>query len=50
MSREQPDEHPLDTDAIAADDELVEQLRAGETPDGPLGQRLGAFRDETQQP
>lgn len=33
---------------VAADDDYVEQLRAGATPDDELGQSLAAWRDDVQ--
>lgn len=45
MSKTTPDPTP---DDVAADDGYVEKLRAGETPDDPLGQVLGEWRDEVQ--
>lgn len=49
MSGKQPEEHPLDPAALKADNELIENLNAGdEPPADELGQMLGAWRDETQ--
>ena len=39
---------PPDRDDVAADDEYVERLRNGETPDDEMGQMLGAWRDEAR--
>lgn len=34
---------------VKADDALIEDLRAGATPDDPLGHTLAAWRDDTQE-
>lgn len=40
---------PIDVAAVRADDDLVEDLRAGNVPDGdPLGRTLGAWADEAR--
>jgi len=43
-----PADEPLNVADLKADDELVETLRAGDTPDDTLGRMLGAWRDDVR--